>query len=320
MLFGRKHRMKIYYAPLEGITGYIQRQTFAKHFGCVDKYFIPFIQPKQHGHFTNREKQDIAPEHNEGLTSIPQLLTNSVRDFLLTTEKLQELGYTEVNLNLGCPARTVVSKGRGSGQLADPNALEQFLIEVFEKVQVEVSIKTRIGVENPLEFESILPIFQKFPLKELTVHPRVQKEMYTGTPHKDIFEAAMAVKEFPVCYNGDIFSKADYEQLVQQFPTLDRIMIGRGLLQNPALAREIQGGAPLTKEEVRAYHDELYARYQQVMFGDKNLLFKMKEFWVYQMESFNDTVKATKKIRKAQRAYQYEEAVNELFEKCDLIK
>lgn len=312
--------MKIYYAPLEGITGYIQRQTFAKHFGCVDKYFIPFIQPKQHGHFTNREKQDIAPEHNEGLTSIPQLLTNSVRDFLLTTEKLQELGYTEVNLNLGCPARTVVSKGRGSGQLADPNALEQFLIEVFEKVQVEVSIKTRIGVENPLEFESILPIFQKFPLKELTVHPRVQKEMYTGTPHKDIFEAAMAVKEFPVCYNGDIFSKADYEQLVQQFPTLDRIMIGRGLLQNPALAREIQGGAPLTKEEVRAYHDELYARYQQVMFGDKNLLFKMKEFWVYQMESFNDTVKATKKIRKAQRAYQYEEAVNELFEKCDLIK
>ena len=320
MLFGRKHRMKIYYAPLEGITGYIQRQTFAKHFGCVDKYFIPFIQPKQHGHFTNREKQDIAPEHNEGLTSIPQLLPNSVRDFLLTTEKLQELGYTEVNLNLGCPARTVVSKGRGSGQLADPNALEQFLIEVFEKVQVEVSIKTRIGVENPLEFESILPIFQKFPLKELTVHPRVQKEMYTGTPHKDIFEAAMAVKEFPVCYNGDIFSKADYEQLVQQFLTLDRIMIGRGLLQNPALAREIQGGAPLTKEEVRAYHDELYARYQQVMFGDKNLLFKMKEFWVYQMESFNDTVKATKKIRKAQRAYQYEEAVNELFEKCDLIK
>ena len=312
--------MKIYYAPLEGITGYIQRQTFAKHFGCVDKYFIPFIQPKQHGHFTNREKQDMAPEHNEGLTSIPQLLTNSVHDFLLTTEKLQELGYTEVNLNLGCPARTVVSKGRGSGQLADPNALEQFLIEIFEKVQVEVSIKTRIGVENPLEFETILPIFQKFPLKELIVHPRVQDEMYIGTPHKDIFEAAMAVKEFPVCYNGDIFSKADYEQLVQQFPTLDRIMIGRGLLQNPALAREIQGGAPLTKEEVRAYHDELYARYQQVMFGDKNLLFKMKEFWVYQMESFNDTVKATKKIRKAQRAYQYEEAVNELFEKCDLIK
>ncbi|MBQ4504404.1 MAG: tRNA-dihydrouridine synthase family protein, partial [Firmicutes bacterium] len=227
--------MKIYYAPLEGITGYIQRQTYAKHFGCVDKYFIPFIQPKQHGHFTNREKQDMAPEHNEGLTSIPQLLTNSVHDFLLTTEKLLELGYTEVNLNLGCPARTVVSKGRGSGQLADPNALEQFLIEVFEKVQVEVSIKTRIGVENPLEFETILPIFQKFPLKELIVHPRVQKEMYTGTPHKDIFEAAMAVKEFPVCYNGDIFSKADYEQLVRQFPTLDRIMIGRGLLQNPAL-------------------------------------------------------------------------------------
>lgn len=310
--------MNIYFAPLEGITGYIQRQTFAKYFGSVEKYFIPFIQPKQHGHFTNREKQDMAPEHNEGLTSIPQLLTNSVHDFLLTAEKLQELGYTEINLNLGCPSRTVVSKGRGSGQLADLAVLERFLAEIFENVKLEVSIKTRIGVQDPNEFETLLPVFQKFPLKELIIHPRVQKEMYKGTPHKEIFESAMAVKEFPVCYNGDIFSKADYEQLLQQFPTLDRIMIGRGLLQNPALAREIQGGAPLMKDEVRAYHDELYARYQEVMFGEKNLLFKMKEFWVYQMESFNDTVKATKKIRKSQRIYQYEEAINELFEKCEL--
>ena len=310
--------MNIYFAPLEGITGYIQRQTFAKYFGSVEKYFIPFIQPKQHGHFTNREKQDMAPEHNEGLTSIPQLLTNSVHDFLLTAEKLQELEYTEINLNLGCPSRTVVSKGRGSGQLADLAVLERFLAEILENVKLEVSIKTRIGVQDPNEFETLLPVFQKFPLKELIIHPRVQKEMYKGTPHKEIFESAMAVKEFPVCYNGDIFSKADYEQLLQQFPTLDRIMIGRGLLQNPALAREIQGGAPLMKDEVRAYHDELYARYQEVMFGEKNLLFKMKEFWVYQMESFNDTVKATKKIRKSQRIYQYEEAINELFEKCEL--
>lgn len=312
--------MKIYFAPLEGITGYIQRQTFNKYFGEVDKYFIPFIQPKQHGHFMSREKKDMAPENNAGLPSIPQLLTNSAHDFLLTIEKLQELGYKEVNLNLGCPSRTVVSKGRGSGQLADLEALECFLTEIFEKVQMDVSIKTRIGVTDPAEFETILPVFQKFPLKELIIHPRVQKEMYTGTPHKDVFAAAMAVKEFPICYNGDIFRKTDYDQLMQQFPNLDRIMIGRGLLQNPALAREIQGGAPLSKNEVRAYHDELYDRYREVMFGEKNLLFKMKEFWVYQIESFDDTIKAAKKIRKSQRIYQYEEAINELFEKCDIIK
>jgi tRNA-dihydrouridine synthase len=185
---------------------------------------------------------------------------------------------------------------------------------------MDVSIKTRIGVTDPAEFETILPVFQKFPLKELIIHPRVQKEMYTGTPHKDVFAAAMAVKEFPICYNGDIFRKTDYDQLMQQFPNLDRIMIGRGLLQNPALAREIQGGDPLSKEEVRAYHDELYDRYREVMFGEKNLLFKMKEFWVYQIESFDDTIKAAKKIRKSQRIYQYEEAINELFEKCDIIK
>ena len=312
--------MKIYFAPLEGITGYIQRQTFNKYFGEVDKYFIPFIQPKQHGHFMSREKKDMAPENNAGLPSIPQLLTNSAHDFLLTIEKLQELGYKEANLNLGCPSRTVVSKGRGSGQLADLEALECFLTEIFEKVQMDVSIKTRIGVTDPAEFETILPVFQKFPLKELIIHPRVQKEMYTGTPHKDVFAAAMAVKEFPICYNGDIFRKADYDQLMQQFPNLDRIMIGRGLLQNPALAREIQGGAPLSKNEVRAYHDELYDRYREVMFGEKNLLFKMKEFWVYQIESFDVTIKAAKKIRKSQRIYQYEEAINELFEKCDIIK
>ena len=312
--------MKIYFAPLEGITGYIQRQTFNKYFGEVDKYFIPFIQPKQHGHFMSREKKDMAPENNAGLPSIPQLLTNSAHDFLLTIEKLQELGYKEANLNLGCPSRTVVSKGRGSGQLADLDALECFLNEIFEKVQMDVSIKTRIGVTDPAEFETILPVFQKFPLKELIIHPRVQKEMYTGTPHKDVFAAAMAVKEFPICYNGDIFRKADYDQLMQQFPNLDRIMIGRGLLQNPALAREIQGGAPLSKNEVRAYHDELYDRYREVMFGEKNLLFKMKEFWVYQIESFDVTIKAAKKIRKSQRIYQYEEAINELFEKCDIIK
>lgn len=312
--------MRIYFAPLEGITGYIQRQTFATHFGCVDKYFIPFIQPKQHGHFTSREKKDMAPENNAGITAVPQLLTNSVHDFLLTIEKLRELGYTEVNLNLGCPSRTVVSKGRGSGQLADTAALDRFLSEIYEKAQVDISIKTRIGVVDPSEFETILPIFQKYPLKELIVHPRVQKEMYKGTPHKEIFAAAKAAKEFPVCYNGDIVCKADYEQLIQQFPELDCIMIGRGLLKNPALAREIQGGSPLTKEEVRHYHDELYARYQKVMFGDRNLLFKMKEFWEFQICSFEDTIKAAKKIRKAQRAYQYEEAVNELFEKCELIQ
>lgn len=312
--------MKIYFAPLEGITGYIQRQTFAKYFGSVDKYFIPFIQPKQHGHFTSREKKDMAPENNAGLTAVPQLLTNSVHDFLLTTEKLQELGYTEVNLNLGCPSRTVVSKGRGSGQLADMEALDRFLSEIYEKAQVDISIKTRIGLVDPSEFETILPVFQKYPLKELIVHPRVQKEMYKGTPHKEIFAAAKAAKEFPVCYNGDIVCKADYEQLIQQFPELDCIMIGRGLLKNPALAREIQGGSPLTKEEVRRYHDELYARYQEVMFGDRNLLFKMKEYWEFQICSFEDTIKAAKKIRKAQRSYQYEEAVSELFEKCELIQ
>ena len=308
----------IYFAPLEGITGYVQRGAFQRHFGYIDKYFIPFIQPKQHGHFSNREKQDIQPEHNVGLTAIPQLLTSSAHDFLQTAAKLQELGYSEVNLNLGCPARTVVSKGRGSGQLADLEALQRFLEEIFQKAEVAVSIKTRIGIEDPAEFDALLSIFRQYPLRELIVHPRVQKEFYGGKPHWEAFSAAMAASPFPVCYNGDIFSAAGYRKLEAAFPQLDRVMLGRGLLCNPALAREMQGGKPLQKEEVKTYHDDLYKQYQTILSGDKNILFKMKEFWVYQIYSFQNADKYRKRIQKAQRLQPYEEAVEALLENCEI--
>lgn len=313
--------VKLYFAPLEGITGYIYRNTFQRHFAGIDKYFIPFIQPKQHGHFSSREKQDILPEHNAGLRAVPQLLTNSAHDFLLTAEKLEALGYRELNLNLGCPSRTVVTKGRGAGQLKDQEKLDRFLDEIFRGAKAAISVKTRIGMSLPEEFAGLLEIFERYPLAELIIHPRVQQEYYEGQPHMEAFSAAMAAKKLPVCYNGDIISETGCQKLLQQYPDLDRVMLGRGLLRRPGLARQITTGQKATKQELMAFHEDLYQSYQEVLSGDRTILFKMKELWVYLVDSFEKTESRErweKKIKKAQKLAQYEEAIRGIWEDCEL--
>ena len=176
--------MKIYLAPLEGITGWIFRSAVHECFGGFDKYFVPFIKPNQMGHFSAREKKDILPDHNLGMYTVPQILTNRAEDFLRTAKKLEEYGYSEVNLNLGCPSRTVVTKGRGSGFLAYPEQLERFLDEIFDKCKIRISVKTRLGMDDPREFEYLLEIYNRYPMEELIIHPRVQREFYKNTPHR----------------------------------------------------------------------------------------------------------------------------------------
>ena len=196
--------MKLYLAPLEGITNHIYRKALYQCFGGFDKYFIPFIRAKQNLNFSGREKKDISPENNQGMYAVPQILTKNADDFLQTANQLREYGYQEVNLNLGCPSRTVVTKGRGAGFLDEPQKLDCFLDAVFEKCDLEISIKTRIGMEDPEEFETILPIYNKYPLKELIIHPRVQKEFYKNTPKLDTYAWAVEHSQHPLCYNGDI--------------------------------------------------------------------------------------------------------------------
>ena len=196
--------MKIYLAPLEGITGWIFRSAVHECFGGFDKYFVPFIKPNQMGHFSAREKKDILPDHNRGMYTVPQILTNRAEDFLRTAKKLEEYGYSEVNLNLGCPSKTVVTKGRGSGFLAYPEQLERFLDEIFDKCEIRISVKTRLGMDDPREFERLLEIYNRYPMEELIIHPRVQKEFYKSTPDLGAFAAAADSSRSPVCYNGDI--------------------------------------------------------------------------------------------------------------------
>lgn len=305
--------MELYFAPFEGISGYVYRNALNRHFGHIDKFFIPFILPNQFGKLSYKERNDVLPEHNKGMNAVPQVLTNVAEDFLCTAKILKEYGYDEINLNLGCPSKTVVTKGRGSGFLADLEKLDRFLDEVFNHVTINVSIKTRIGLYEPEEFEPILNLFNRYPVSELIIHPRLQKDMYKGTPNLEVFAYALQKSKNHVCYNGDIFTKEDYERITKNFPSLDRIMLGRGMLTNPGLAREIRTGIKVDKMTLRAFHDEILEAYKQVLFGDKTVLFKMKEFWFYVGNLFIDADKCIKKIRKSEKITIYESIVEELF-------
>lgn len=310
--------MEFYLAPMEGITGYIYRNAHEKYFGTVDKYFSPFIAPNQNRCMNTREIQDVLPEHNQNMNLIPQILTNKAADFIRTCEKLEELGYNEVNLNLGCPSGTVVAKKRGSGFLSDLGLLEEFFDTVFKLVNIKVSVKTRIGIEDAAEFERLIPLYNRYPISELIVHPRVQKDFYKNQPNLEMFAQAVKRCNMPVCYNGDIFTVSHYQTFIEKFPTIDKIMVGRGVLVNPNLIGKIKDGCPLDKETLRAFHEQLQEDYSQVLSGDRNLLFKMKELWFYLHHCFTEPEKYYKKIKKAEKLSAYEVAVNALFREQEI--
>ncbi len=312
--------MRLYLAPLEGITGWIYRSAVYKCFGGFDKYFVPFIRPNQMGHLSAREKKDILPAHNAGMWTVPQILTNQAEDFLRTAVKLKEYGYEEVNLNLGCPSKTVVTKRRGAGFLAEPERLEAFLDEIFAKSPIKISVKTRLGMEEPEEFARLLDIYNQFPMEELIIHPRVQKDFYKNTPRLEMFELALAKSKNMLCYNGDINSVSDADRLEERFPRVDCIMMGRGILADPALGRQLKGGGRADKEELRQFHDMIYSGYCEEMSGDRTILYKMKELWFYLADIFADSKKYAKKIKKAEKCAVYEKIIEEMFRECELTE
>ncbi|MBD5548288.1 MAG: tRNA-dihydrouridine synthase family protein [Lachnospiraceae bacterium] len=312
--------MKLYFAPLEGITGYIYRNAYHDLFDCgIDQYFTPFIAVSQNGLTKTRELEDLSAEHNKGMKTIPQLLGNSGAEVNHYLHRLSEMGYEEVNLNIGCPYPTVVTKKKGAGLLADTSVLKEFLDGAFENPPVKVSVKTRIGMERAEEFEEILDVYNQYPLSELIVHPRVREDFYRNHPYLDAFAYALKKSRAPVCYNGDIFTIQDYQMITERFPRLNRIMLGRGLLANPGLLLQIRTGKTIKKEEWKTFHDRLYHDYSKIMSGDKNTLFKMKELWNYFQFLFGERDRYIKKIRKAKNFAEYEAAVNALFAQCPFI-
>lgn len=310
--------MKYYLAPLEGITSYVYRNAYHQYFHPMDKYFTPFIVPHKEKKFSTREKKELTPENNQGLFVVPQLLTNNAEDFLKTAKDITAYGYKEINLNLGCPSGTVVSKKKGSGFLAFPDELDAFLYEIFEKAEFDISIKTRIGKENPEEFYRLLEIYNKYQMKELIIHPRVQKDMYKNVPNWDMYELAYCESNNPICYNGDIFSLEKYKEFQERFPQTKKIMLGRGIIANPALVNQIEQEDGDLRAKLRGFHDKVYEEYQQISSGDKNVLFKMKELWFYMGNQFVGSEKLMKKIKKSEKLKDYESVIEVLFNTCDL--
>ncbi|MDV3426737.1 MAG: tRNA-dihydrouridine synthase family protein, partial [Bacillota bacterium] len=243
----------------------------------------------------------------------------NAKDFIHTSKKLKQMGYNEINLNLGCPSGTVVSKNRGSGFLAKREELDEFLDEIFSESITKISVKTRIGKDRPEEFYDLIQIFNKYAMEELIIHPRIQKDFYKNKPDMKVFKDALVLSKNPVCYNGDIFTLQDYREFSADFPGVGSLMLGRGLVANPGLASIITDNFELKKDVLKEFHDRIYEDYKRVLFGDRNVLCKMKEIWCYMITMFSDNAKYAKRIKKANRLSDYEEAVSDLFREQDII-
>lgn len=285
--------MQYYFAPLEGITDATFRRIHHKYFPGVDRYYMPFISPTIHRCFTHREAREIPRADSVDFLAVPQLLGKNAEDMAWAVEQCRDLGYGEVNINLGCPSGTVVAKGKGSGMLADPENLDRFLNGLFSRTSHPISVKTRIGMEDPEEFGRILEIYNQYPIVELTVHPRVRKAFYKGKCHMDAFRYAVEYSKAPVCYNGDIRSLEDIAAIEREFPNLQSVMIGRGLVANPGM---LSGST--TPERLEAYLDELLETYSEVFGSRKNTMFRMKEHWFYVLTLFEGSEKLGKQLRK----------------------
>ena len=343
----QKRSMKIAMAPLEGITTYVFRNAYNKYYGGVDRYFTPFLTAN---HLKGRELRDVHPDNNPGIDLVPQILANDSEQFLEIARQLAELGYKEVNLNLGCPSGTVVSKKRGAGLLGDIKMLDEFLNGIYEgadKIGVQISIKTRIGMEFLSEWEDILSVYIKYPIKELIIHPRLRNEFYKGEVHMDAFRKALNIMDasslssadkrsskcgrFHLTYNGDIVDVASYKAVLSEIGDSD-IMIGRGLLMNPELANQIQssdyevndsdfvdenprekpGGKPGEKPDKKVFKefiDELVVNYEDEMSGEKQVVQKMKELWVYFAKGLGVSDRRLKELLKLNRLAEYRSIV-----------
>ena len=308
--------MKLYFAPMEGITLSVFRNMFETWFPGTDVYFSPFLVANQTLHFKNKEIRDILPENNQGISLVPQLLTNRADQFAWGIRELMTYGYREINLNLGCSMPQVAKRGKGAGFLADPEVLDRFFDEAFGLINgedVKVSVKMRAGIGDPEEIRKLTTVINRYPFSEVIVHPRLMKELYGGTPHMDAFRYVYDTCVRPVSYNGDVYTAADYERICSEFPKLHAVMIGRGFLRNPGLMREIRGEEAVPLSYIKEYHDALFEAYCGLYPDQRQAVTKMKELWYYMRHLFEDRERELKEIKKAASPAQYREAARRMF-------
>lgn len=313
----QQNTMKIYQAPLQGSTDFDFRNTLAELIGGIDKYFIPYLSFGKGREIKRSQLRDVFSENNSGLPVVPQVLFSDTDELIDLVSILIEHGYQEINLNLGCPYPMVTNKGRGAAWLTKPEVLEQVLLQLFSRgFEVQFTVKLRSGMNDPHEADQIFEVLNKFPLGEVIFHPRTADQMYNGKASPQIFAEAEKLVKHPLIYNGDISSVDDLLVLKELLPAQDTWMIGRGLLSNPFLARQLKGEV-FNRIEMRdileTFHQKMFERYSMRLDGMGHILMKMTQFWEYFSESFDNPHKALKLVKKSKNLQKYNAAVSEIF-------
>lgn len=307
----------LYLAPIRGLTDALFRETFSRHFNGFDAAVAPFINPQRKSLYDDNMLRDVLPRNNGEMPLIPQLLHTDPEQFLVLARRLAELGYSHINWNLGCPAPMIARKKRGSGLLPFPEEIVAILTKIMPEMGVELSIKTRLGFHDPTELRNLLPQLDNFPLKEIIIHTRLGKQLYKEPTDPDGFDLCRKESNHTLVYNGDIVDIDSYRTLAARFPTVDRLMIGRGALADPFLPEEIKGyptePAETRKKRIFAFHADLYQRYTERLSGPSHLLGRVKQLWTYLIFSFPGQQKALKKILKSNTLESYNKAVDQLF-------
>ena len=300
--------MRYYFAPMEGLTDSIYRRLHHKYFPGLDRYYMPFLSPTIHRTLTHREDRELPLADSVPFTAIPQVLTRVPEDFLWAAQVCAQRGYGEVNLNIGCPSGTVVAKGKGSGMLRSPEELDRFFDAVFSASALPISVKTRLGAESPDEFPALMAVFNRYPIRELTVHPRVRKEFYAGPVHAEWFDYAVQNSKNPLCRNGDITTLAQAEAIGAKYPQVEAVMIGRGLVADPGM---VTGSTDV--KALEAFMNELMAAYTVEFGGARNAIFRLKENWGFLHDRFEGSEKLWKRLRKTTDAGEFQSITAEIF-------
>ena len=304
-------------SPLQGFTDFRFRNAFHKHFGGIDTFYSPYIKLNGKLAVKGSYERDILPENNSTLEVIPQIITNDAEEFLFVAKYVQQFGYKELNWNLGCPYPMVAKCGMGSGLIKNTDQIEHILKRVHNETDIIVSMKMRMGYENPTEILDVFPILEQYPIKNIAIHARIGKQLYKGGVDLDSFQKCLDTSKQKIYYNGDITSVAKFKELQERFPSIDHWMIGRGLIADPFLPSMIKNNTteyPKNRLEIfEAFHDEIYREYDAYLQGPTPIRMKMLGFWEYFSESFSNPQKTFKKIKKAGNSKNYEIAVKEIF-------